>query len=235
MSKKTAKMESRYRRATRLAALAGATGFGAGMIITAIVGGISGTFLLYIPPLFAAVTAVSGFLIGAFVVEGAGDLVGRLYGGGHTGTKREYSRAQSLAMRGEYRAAVAEYEAAAEEFGDDPEPWILAARVLYEHLEDPEGAVERLRRARAVPRLDAAADVTIARELVDLFDGPLEAPEKALPELARIAAEYPGTTAGEWAGRQLARMRTKVWEDVKETDIGPPPEGKPPPNPDPTI
>jgi tetratricopeptide (TPR) repeat protein len=233
--KSRARMESRYRRALRLAALAGVTGFGAGMIITAVAGALGGTFLLWIPLFFSAVCAVAGYLIGAFIVEGAGDLAGRIYGGGHVGTKREYSRAQALAMRGEYRAAVAEYEAAAEEFPEDPEPLILGARVLRDGLKDLEAAAEWLRRARDRPRLQPSADITIARELVDLYDGPLETPEKALPELARIAATYPGTTAGEWAGRQLARLRTKVWETVKEVEEAPAPERPTPPNPDPTI
>lgn len=230
-----AKMESRFRRAFRLAALAALTGFGAGMIITAVAGALGGQFILWIPLLFAGVCGVSGYLIGAFVVEGAGSLVSRLYLGGQVGTQREYSRAQALAARGEYRVAVAEYEAAADEFPDDPEPLIRGARILRDDLKDLEAAEDWLRRARAISRLAPAADVTIARELVDLYDGPLETPEKALPELARIADAYPDTTAGEWAGRQLARLRTEVWETVKEVEAAPAPERRPPPNPDPTI
>jgi hypothetical protein len=209
-------MQSRWTRALRIAALAGVTGFGAGLIITAIAGAMGGVFYLWLPLFFAAAAAVSGYLIGAIVIEGAGDLAGRLYGGGHVGTKPEYSRAQALSVRGDHEGAVKLFEAEAEAHPDDPEPLILGARVLRDALGDHGRAVAWLRRARAIPRLERSADVIIARELVDLYDGPLQEPRKAIPELARIAEAYPDTTAGEWAGRQLARLRTRIWDDVKE-------------------
>lgn len=216
MAGKQTRMESRWKRALPIAALAGATGLGAGMLITAVAGALGGTFLLWLPLFFGLVTGVAGYLVGALAIEGTGDLVGRIYGGGNVGTRREYSHAQALAIRGDYRGALAAYEAAAVEFPADPEPLILGARVLRDALDDPEGAVAWLRRARSLPQLERSADVTIARELVDLYDGPLNEPRKALPELARIAEAYPDTTAGEWAHRQLARLRSLAWTDVKE-------------------
>lgn len=237
MPKNEARMESRWRRALPLTGLAAGIGLGAGLTIAGLAAGLSGgeAQVLWVIWFFPLVTGVTGFLLGAFVVEGTGDLFGRIYAGGHTGTRREYSRAQALAIQGQYRAAVAEFEAAADEFDDDPEPLILGARVLRDNLGDLETAAVWLRRARDIRRLEPSQHVTIAQELVDLYDGPLETPEKALPELARVAELFPDTSAGEWAGRRLAKLRTKIWETVKDIDDAPPPERKPPPNPDPTI
>lgn len=216
MQKREARMESRWKRGIRMGLYAGAVGFGAGMLITAVAGAMGGQFLLWLPLFFTAVTGVSGYLIGALVIEGAGDVVGRIYGGGNVGTQREYSHAQSLAVRGDYQGAIAAYEAAAEEFPDDPYPLLLGARVLRDDLEDPETAAEWLRRARTDRTLDRSMDMAISRELVELYDGPLETPAKALPELARLAETHPGTRSAEWAKETMKRLRASLRTDADE-------------------
>ena len=220
MQKREARMESRWKRGIRMGLYAGAVGFGAGMIITAVAGAIGGQFLLWLPLFFAAVTGVSGYLIGALVIEGTADVAARIYGGGHVGTQREYSHAQSLAARGDYRGAIAAYEAAAEEFPDDPYPLLLGARVLRDELDDPEAAAEWLRRARTDRTLDRSMDMTVSRELVELYEGPLDAPTKALPELARLAETYPGTRSAEWATALMERLRASTRPDA-EDETGP--------------
>jgi tetratricopeptide (TPR) repeat protein len=231
---KKARTENRWRRALRMAALTGVVGYGAGLTIAGFVGGLSGQFFGGLPVYFALVTAAVGYLYGALVIETAGDVAQRLYLGGRVGSRREFSHAQALAARGDYDAALEAYAAAADEFPDDPAPLILGARVLREGKRDYRAAEEWLLRARRVDRLERSEAVTIAQELVDLYDGPLEEPRKALPLLARLAEQYPDTSVGEWAARTVARLRTEAWDDVKQAEAPSPPR-TPPSNPDPTI
>ncbi len=233
MAKTQARMESRWRRALRMAGLGGVVGFGAGLIITAFVGAMAGTLMVLLPFLFAAVAAGAGYLYGALAMEGAADLAQRLYMGGQSVSRREFSHAQAMAARGDYHGALEAYGAAAEEFPDDAGPLLQGARVLRDELKDYRRAEAWYLKARQQP-LGVSERITIVQELVDLYDGPLEEPRKALPLLARLAEEHPGTSVGEWAGRRLARLRTEVWEDVKEREAPAPPR-KPPPKPDPTL
>lgn len=154
---------------------------------------------------------VAGILVGA-VREGLGAMVQR---GGHGRSPSEYSRAQSLVMRGAYREAVDAYSKRAAENRADPEPLIRGARVLRDHMRQHDAAAEWLHRAGRTPGLTPQQDITIARELVGLYEGPLASPERAMPVLARIAETYPGTTAAEWARNTLGGLRAAAWSDLE--------------------
>lgn len=159
---------------------------------------------------------LAGGLLAGFVLrEGLGGLVEHGFQGGRGHTRSEHSWLQSMIMRGAYREAVAACAREAEASDDDPEPLILGAGVLRDHLHQYETAAQWLRRAREVKRLTAQQDITITRELVELYERELHTPRKALPELARVAETYPGTSAAEWARNTLKQLKAELWTDVK--------------------
>ena len=201
MSEPRGRMESRWFRAIPIGCLAGVVGAGAGIVIALFTGRADIVLLI------AAIAGVAGYGVSALVIETTGDLAARIYGGGNTGTKREYSIARMHAVRGHWDRALAAYEQAAVENPADPEPLIRGAEVLRYGLGDPERAVEWLLRARGVQRLEPAEDVTIARELVELYEGPVGEPANALPELARLVETYPATRTAEWARNEMTRLR----------------------------
>jgi hypothetical protein len=47
----------------------------------------------------------------------------------------------------------------------------------------------------------------IGREIADIYLKDFGAPTRAMPELARLAAAYPGTPIGTWAARELAELK----------------------------
>jgi tetratricopeptide (TPR) repeat protein len=211
----SARMESPLLRAygfARLAALVGIMG-GLGLSIPILL--ITGRFPLGLIVAFGVGGFVAGFGVGLVLREGGGGLVEFALGGSRGHTKPEFSRQQSLVARGAYREAMAEYAAAADDAPHDPEPLLLGARVLRDHLGEHAEAAEWLRRALRIEGLTPQAEATLVRELTDLYEGPLNTPRRALPELARLAAKYAGTRTGEWAGRRLAALRTRSWDDVK--------------------
>ncbi|MDX1674146.1 MAG: hypothetical protein R3314_05015 [Longimicrobiales bacterium] len=217
MSESTGRMESRWIRAIPIGLLAGVVGAGAGIVI----GMFTGRFDVIL--IIGVIAGVAGYGVSALVIETTGELAARIYGGGDTGTKREYSIARMHAVRGHWDQALAAYEQAAVENPADPEPLIRGAEVLRDGLDEPDRAVEWLLRARAVPRLEPGEDITIARELVELYEGPVSEPAKALPELARLVETYPRTRTAEWAWNEMTGLREALrtaagGADAPETD-----------------
>lgn len=152
------------------------------------------------------------FLITMWVVDSGGRAAEVLYypSGKSTPFKREYSQAQALAMRGRHREAADVYEAACREFPEDPTPYLHLARLLRDHLGEYEVAARWFREARQHAMLTEPQALMIAQELVALYLEKLEAPRRALPELADLARRFPGTPTGAAAARELEELRAML-------------------------
>lgn len=139
------------------------------------------------------------------------------------GTPRpsEYSYAASLAARGRVEEAVAAYRAGETDHPRDPEPCLRVARLLRDELGRVEAAASAFRRARDRVAKDPARSLAVTRELVELYLHRSDMPRGALPELARMAHDHPGTPQGEWATAELRRLKAELMGD--ET----PPSGRP--------
>jgi len=123
--------------------------------------------------------------------------------------KKEYSFAQSLAVRGLFDKAIEAYEEAIREDPGDPEPYLRIGRIYRDELDRPDDAARWFRRARREARLTPGQELFVSRELVELYGKHLGRPEKALPELARMAEVYAGTPDGEWAAQELRRLKAE--------------------------
>lgn len=194
-------------------ALLGCTVGFVGLGISAMAGGDTTRWL---PIVTAGASGTFAWLYKALIIEGSGDFVRRLYMGRDGGTAPEYSLARSLEVRGHYQAALAEYAAGADEYPEDLEPLLLGARLLRSHLDRPDEALAWLQRARRLPGLAAHDEILIDREIVELYDGPLENPAGALPTLARLAERHAGTRPAEWAQGRLAAIRNSTWSAVRD-------------------
>lgn len=176
----------------------GAIGAKLAGIIGLIIGLPAGFFLMY-----AAIRAI---------VEGAGSAAASTYApsGSSTPAIREYSLAQSLIMREQYPAAVAQLEDDARDNPDDPTPLVLLARLSRDRLNDPERALGAFRRVLRMKDLDAGVEHQLVRELVELAERRLHDPARAFPDLARFADRHRATPAGEWARTELLRLKAMV-------------------------
>ena len=133
--------------------------------------------------------------------------------GASTPHRTQYSRAESLAVRGQFEEAIAAFEEAGAEFPDDPEPYVRIARLYRDKLARPDDAVRSFKRARAVPSVDAGRDILITQELIEIFTRKLGTPRKAIPELARIVDRFPDHPAAAWAKTELIRFRDQMQSD----------------------
>jgi TPR repeat protein len=153
----------------------------------------------------------AGFFGGLFVSERAARAGASIYfsAGAKLPVLREFSLAESYVARGQPEEAAAEFERAAARYAGDPEPCMRLARLLRDGLGRHEDAIGwfRTAAARAAQAGDTGVVIGARRELIEIHTHRLGTPERALPELARLAAEHPGTPAAAWAEQELSEIK----------------------------
>lgn len=130
--------------------------------------------------------------------------------GRSTPHKREYSQAESLVARGLYLDAVTAFELAVVDDPTDPTPYLRVARIYRDHLDEMDDAARWFRRALREADVPRGMAMLARKELVELYTHRMGAPEKALPELARMAHELAGTPEGEWAEAELKDIKSRM-------------------------
>jgi tetratricopeptide (TPR) repeat protein len=158
------------------------------------------------------------YLLTLGLLEGAARTAQTVYApsGASTPARREYSRAQALRAAGEYAEAVQAYEAFVAEFPEEPDPYLQIAWILRDDLGAHADSARWLRRVRLDARLTRGQELLVAQELIELYRDKLDEPQRAMPELARIADLVPETPQAVAARRELAELRASTWE--KEND-----------------
>ncbi len=134
--------------------------------------------------------------------------------GSSTTTPRDYSRAETLAVRGHYDDAIAVYQEAIDEVPSDPEPYLRIAELLKDKVSDPEKAAVWLQRAIQETELPGRWEMVLVRELTELFRHRIGEPARAAPMLARIAERHEGSPDGEWAREELAKVKRLIADDA---------------------
>jgi tetratricopeptide (TPR) repeat protein len=155
----------------------------------------------------------AGFFGGLFISERAARAGASIYftSGSKLPVLREFSLAESYVARGRIEDAVAEFERAAARYPDDPEPCLRLARLLRDRLGRHDDAITWFR-AAATRATDAGTVIAARRELIEICTHRLRTPERALPDLARLAAEHPGTPVATWAERERRDIRRTLRE-----------------------
>lgn len=141
--------------------------------------------------------------------------------GSSTPKRKGYSRAEALAVRGEFEAAINAYQVAIMEAPEDGEPYLRVARIYRDHLWDTDKALRWFRRATDEAVLPGGLEVLARREMAEFFIHQLGEPQRAAPELARLADAFPETPDGEWAQQELARIKVAM----ARAEGGPPEPG----------
>lgn len=164
--------------------------------------------------LLAVVVWGATFATPLIVANLGGRAAGSLYNpsGRSTPRKREHSHAESLVARGLYQEAVDAFEIAIAEDPTDPTPYLRIARLHRDQLSRPEDAASWFKRALTASDMSAALSLLTARELVELYTLKLSQPGRAAPLLARLAEEHAGTPEGEWATKELVRVKALMAE-----------------------
>lgn len=190
--------------------VAGVT-FGAGLILS-LLGGV---------PSFALVIglAIAGIALGTLTAymgsrlgEGAGFVVQSFVqpSGNSTPYEQSFSYQEALIMRGDIDGALESFEAIIAEQPTLVAPRLLAAEHYARGNRNPTRAAELFRDIRAIPDVPIRDAIYSSSRLVDLYDGPLANPGRALVELRRIIELYPGSDVARHARSALPALKERL-------------------------
>ena len=121
--------------------------------------------------------------------------------------KTEHSRAEALAVRGEFQAGIAAYQDAIVDFPEDGEAYLRIARIYRDKVRNPEEALLWFRRSLAEAVFSESQELLTRREMAELIIHHLQEPRRAAPDLARLAETFPSSQTGKWAKEELARIK----------------------------
>ncbi|MEE8061667.1 MAG: hypothetical protein V3T16_07540 [Gemmatimonadales bacterium] len=152
------------------------------------------------------------FGVSVTVIGTAGLAAGTIHNpsGKATPYRQDYSRAASLAIRGDYEEAVVAYRDHITERPDDLEPYLRLARLLRDQLGRYQDAADWFKAGRSAARITSRQEVLITRELIELATDKLRDPVQAAPELARLIQRFPGSPEAKWARTELHEVRRLI-------------------------
>lgn len=128
------------------------------------------------------------------------------------------SAIEATAARGHHAEAAEAYLARSGDPRVATEAMIRRAGLLADALGVPDSAARELTLFREGRELTPAEDLWIGRTLVDLYDGPLRTPGRAMGELRRLLDRYPRSAEAP----RLRRMLDALREDRFEISPQPP-------------
>jgi len=183
-----------------------------------VIGALAGWFVGFgIVPGFLA-GALLVYLITSGFVAGAASLMGKIHNPSAESTPRrkEYSRAEALAVRGQYDQAIEAYEVALSEAPEDPEPYVRIARIYRDDLKRYDEALFWFKRARSDASIDRGRELLVAQEIIEIHSRRLGSPERAIPELARLIDRFPDDPVADWARGEMGRLKQQMWDGDEE-------------------
>lgn len=185
--------------------------FGAGLILSLLGGAPSFALLIGLAVVGVGLGALTAYM-GSRMGEGAGFVVQSFVqpSGDSTPYEQTFSYQEALIMRGDIDGALESFEAIIAE-----QPTLVAARLLAaEHYargnRNPTRAAELFREIRAIPDVPIRDAIYSSSRLVDLYDGPLADPGRALVELRRIIELYPGSDVAKHARSALPALKERL-------------------------
>jgi hypothetical protein len=190
--------------------VAGVT-FGAGIILT-LPGGVPGVALVLILLAVALALGALTAKLGSSMGESAGGVFQSFIqpSGNSTPYEQSFSYQEAMIMRGDIDGALESYDAIIAE-----QPTLVSARlVAAEHYaranRNPARAAELFREVRTIPGVPIRDAIYSSSRLVDLYDGPLADPGRALVELRRIIELYPASAVAKHARSALPALKKRL-------------------------
>ncbi len=130
--------------------------------------------------------------------------------GAHTPYERQFSFQESIVARGDIAGALESYEALIAEQPGAVLPRVRAAELYAQRDRNPARAAELFREVRRSPLATPRDSLYVSSRLVDLYDGPLDDPGRALVELRRIIELHPSSREAAHARAALPRLKARL-------------------------
>lgn len=133
--------------------------------------------------------------------------------GRSTPYEEQFSYQETLAARGDVTGALESYEAIISERADAVLPRLRAAELCAKSGRDLVRATELFRSVRDMPGASARDILYASNRLVDLYNGPLRNPGRALVELRRIVERFPNSADAKSARGAIPGLKARNLEE----------------------
>ena len=192
----------------------GATTFAALFLVTLQGGMPSFGAILAFLAIGAIVTLITTYIT-AKLSDGAGAVAQRFIqpSGNSTPYEQTFSYQEAMIMRGDIDGALESYEAIIAEQPTLVAPRLRAAEHYARKNRNPARAAELLREIRDLPGTPVRDVLYASSRLVDLYDGPLADPGRAVVELRRIIERFPGSDLAKHARTALPALKARLAAD----------------------
>jgi hypothetical protein len=163
----------------------------------------------------AAILGGATFLIGAKLGDGAGAVAKSftMPSGNSTPYAQTFSYQEALAAKGDVAGALESYEAVIAEQPTATAPRLQAAEHYARGNRNPQRAAGLFREVREMPGVSSRDALYASSRLVDLYDGPLDEPGRALVELRRIIEQYPDSKFATHARAALPTLKGRLADE----------------------
>ena len=121
----------------------------------------------------------------------------------------EHSEIMTLEVRGDFKGAVAAWEAVAVAEPGNPWPLVRSAELYARELGDAATAIERFRLARSLPAAKPELKRYTSQKIIDLLLGPLSDRGRAMAELRMLIDRYPTSREAQGAREALRRLKAE--------------------------
>ncbi len=125
----------------------------------------------------------------------------------------EHSEIMTLEARGDFKGAVAAWEAVAVAEPDNPWPLVRSAELYADKLNDPAMALERFRVARSLPLVKPELTRYTSQKVINLLLGPMNDPGRAMVELRKLIDQFPDSREADGARDALRNLKAKIPND----------------------
>ena len=159
-------------------------------------------------PVAALIGFAAGKLVGFSLLESSGRVAQSVYAPTAAGSYTQtHSNIDAMEAAGDYKGAVAAWEAVAVSQPGKPWPLMRAGELYLRVLAEPEMALDRFRLARDAPGITPEQHRYASQKVIDLYLGPLADEGRAMAELRRLIDRHPGTREAEGARAAIQRIK----------------------------
>ncbi len=161
---------------------------------------------------FAGALGGITMFIGLKFGQGAGAVVQSFVqpSGNSTPYEQTFSYQEAMLMRGDVSGALASYECLIAEQPGNVSCRIRAAEHYARLGENPMRAAELFREVRSMAGVPTREAIYASSRLVDLYEGPLADPGRAVVELRRIIDQFPGSAMARHARTALPELKARL-------------------------
>lgn len=185
----------------------------AGLLLASLLGGVRSSFGMVVGLLLAAgIAGAATTFVAAKLSDGAGAVMKSFIqpSGNSTPYEQTFSYQEALIMRGDIVGALESFEAIIAEQPGFVAPRLRAAEHYARGNRNPMRAAELFREVRDLPGVPTRDAIYSSSRLVDLYEGALAEPGRAVVELRRIIENYPGTDLAKHARTALPTLKARL-------------------------